>query len=89
MIAKLLFVSSSYDQQMPKMHTKCKILRSAQEHSENDLGNKSALKCLGKAPCYSVMLGAVWNELRARALPKPSLPVPRCSYKSGEVVLDS
>ena len=37
----------------------------------------------------SVMLGGVWNKLGARVVPKPSIPVPRCFYKSGKVVLES
>ena len=89
MIPKLLFESSSYDQQMLKILPEYEIVRSAQRHSANDLGNKSALKCLGLVPCCSVMLGAVWNKLGARVVPKPSIPVPRCFHKSGKVVLES
>ena len=35
------------------------------------------------------MLGAVWNKLGARVVPKPSITMPRCFYKSGRVVLEN
>ena len=63
MIPKLLFESSSYDKLMPKVHLEKESVRSAQGQSENDLWNKSAIKCLGLVPCCSVMLSAVWYKL--------------------------
>ena len=46
-------------------------------------------KVSGVVPCCSVILGAVWSKLGAQVVPKPSIPVPRCFYKSGKVVLES
>ena len=48
-----------------------------------------ALKCLGMVPCCSVILGAVWNKLGARVVPKPSITMPRCICKSGRLVLEN
>ena len=89
MIPKLLFESSSYDKQLPNIYPEQEFVQSAQGHFENDLGNKSALNSLGLVPCCSVMLGADWNKLGARVVPKPSITMPRCFYKSGRVVLEN